>query len=133
MRLKKITKHLRLDEAHHQIINHQSGKVTKLEPRLIQLLKLLMEGKGKVISREELIRPIWGNYNSGGDLLTHSISVLRKELGNEVIKTIPKKGYALAVAPQRVPFNEINTFVRKYGWALVISIIIIKLIFFPHH
>ncbi|MEM7297370.1 MAG: hypothetical protein AAF391_03790 [Bacteroidota bacterium] len=80
-----------------------------------------------------MIRPIWGNYTSGGDLLTHSISVLRKEIGNDVIKTIPKKGYALATTPQRVPFTEANTFVRKYGWTLIIATIIFKLIFFPHH
>ncbi|MEM7297371.1 MAG: hypothetical protein AAF391_03795 [Bacteroidota bacterium] len=42
MKLKKITKDLRLDEHKHQVIDCQSGKVTKLEPRLIRILKILM-------------------------------------------------------------------------------------------
>ena len=50
----------------------------KLEPRLMEVLQLLMEGKGQVVSREHLISEVWGDYGGGEEGLIQAISKLRR-------------------------------------------------------
>jgi len=64
----------------------------------MKLLCILAKHPRKLVTREELIREIWNDYGGGEAGLTHSISTLRKILGDgskELIETIPTKGYIL--------------------------------------
>lgn len=74
--------------------------IIKIEPRLMEVLVCLAQGKGRVVKKEQLITDIWDNYGGAEDALLQSISKLRKLLGDNarkprVIETIPKKGYRL--------------------------------------
>lgn len=69
-----------------------------LAPIEYAILKILMESKGKVISRDSLIIRIWGYDFDGNDrVVDNHIKKLRKALGSSSsqIKTIFKKGYKL--------------------------------------
>ncbi len=67
-----------------------------VEPKILEVLRVLADRRGDVVSRDELISIVWGVKAGGDERLTRSISLLRKALGGkEHIKTIPKRGYCL--------------------------------------
>jgi DNA-binding winged helix-turn-helix (wHTH) protein len=69
---------------------------TKLEPRIMKLLCLLIENRGMLVTRDTIVEKIWSGYPGGIDGLTQAISFLRKILNDsekKIISTIPKSGY----------------------------------------
>ncbi|WP_326909768.1 response regulator transcription factor [Sedimentibacter sp. MB31-C6] len=75
-----------------------NDKEVILAPIEFAILKILMESKGKVVSRDSLIIRIWGYDFDGNDrVVDNHIKKLRKALdtSSTQIKTIFKKGYKL--------------------------------------
>ncbi|SDF54065.1 DNA-binding winged helix-turn-helix (wHTH) domain-containing protein [Dyadobacter soli] len=73
-----------------------TGSVIRLEPRLMQVLCLLVETPGQTVTRQTLIDKVWNNYPGGDEALTQTVSALRKALiddRKELLQTVPKKGY----------------------------------------
>jgi Tol biopolymer transport system component/DNA-binding winged helix-turn-helix (wHTH) protein len=73
---------------------------TRLEPKVMQVLVCLAEHAGQVVPKERLIRAVWPDTFVSDDVLTRSISELRRVFGDDareprVIQTIPKNGYRL--------------------------------------
>ena len=72
------------------------GQEIKLTSREYAILKVLMENKGVIVSREKLMDIVWG-YNSGTDerVLDTHMRNLRKALGanGKIIKTVIRRGY----------------------------------------
>jgi DNA-binding winged helix-turn-helix (wHTH) protein len=86
-----------IDPASNSCYDKSNDRRLRLEPRIMQLLCLLSEQPGKVMSRETLVNIIWKDYGGGDEGLTQGISVLRKALSDEekqMIQTLPKKGYS---------------------------------------
>jgi len=79
------------------------GKQTRLTPRLVVLLKILMEHQGEVVERKELFRQVWETeYTDDMRTLDVHISWLRQALGDSprnpnFIKTVRGYGYRLDV------------------------------------
>lgn len=73
-----------------------SGEQIELAQKQYLILKILMENKGAVVSRESLILRIWG-YDFDGDerILDNHMKKLRKALGGSAkqIRTVIGKGY----------------------------------------
>ncbi len=74
------------------------NKMISLAPKEFAILKLLMENKNHIVSRDTIIIKIWG-YDSDCSprVVDNHIKKLRKSLGNygKQIKTIVTKGYRL--------------------------------------
>lgn len=74
----------------------------RIEPKLAQLLGVLVANQELVIGRGDLIDEIWNGAHGADQSLTNSISQLRKILNEKrngaVIETIPKRGYRLVAA-----------------------------------
>ncbi len=69
-----------------------------LEPKVFDLLILLIQHKGHLIEKETLMQSIWPNTFVEESNLTRNISTLRRALegvaaGHQFIETIPKHGY----------------------------------------
>lgn len=63
-----------------------------------KILKILLENKGTVVSREKLFLSIWGYYSDKNErVLDSHIKNLRKALGNNsyLIKTVIRRGYKI--------------------------------------
>ena len=78
----------------------RNGQTVQLEPKIMQVLLCLAKSHGQVVNREELIRSVWADTFVSDDVLTRSISVLRKVLDDDsrqprFIETIPRSGYRL--------------------------------------
>jgi Tol biopolymer transport system component/DNA-binding winged helix-turn-helix (wHTH) protein len=87
-----------------QLNRIDDGEIThKIEFKSMQVLLCLMERAGEPVTREELLGKAWPNVIVSDDVLSRSISILRKVFGDdrgkpEYIETIPKIGYRL-IAP----------------------------------
>lgn len=91
----------RLDPAEHSL--HCDGQPLSLAPKAFDLLLALVEKKGRLVGKEELMTKLWPDSFVEEANLTVNISTLRKALGErsageEYIETVPKRGYRF-VAP----------------------------------
>lgn len=78
-----------------------------VSPRAMEVLVLLAERGGEVVSRDEFSQEVWSPAVVTDDALTRCISELRRHLGDDTgrprfIKTVPKRGYRL-IAPVTLP------------------------------
>jgi two-component system alkaline phosphatase synthesis response regulator PhoP len=80
------------------------GKRLSLTPREFELLAFLARNPGRVLSREELLRKVWG-YDYVGETRTVDVHVrrLRAKLGDKgkLIQTVTGAGYKFAHSPSR--------------------------------
>jgi DNA-binding response OmpR family regulator len=92
---------IRLDVEHRRV--KSLGKNTKLTPRLVSLLQLLMDKHGEVVEREALFKRVWEtNYTGDTRTLDVHVSWLRRAieldpLKPKLLKTIRGVGYRLDV------------------------------------
>lgn len=80
---------------------------TDLEPRVMQVLLVLADSAGQVVTRETLFNRCWGGVFVGDDSLNRAVAAVRRAVslagGTFEIETIPRTGYRLAgAAPQPV-------------------------------
>lgn len=69
-----------------------------MELKIMALLRVLVDNAGQVMTREDLIREVWGLEHGGDESLSRGISILRKALGDKRgehkhIITISRVGY----------------------------------------
>ena len=81
----------------------RSGIGVCLEPKAMQVLVRLAESADDVVPKDRLLRAVWGDTFVTEDVLTRSISALRRAFHDSAqrprfIQTIPKGGYRL-IAP----------------------------------
>lgn len=92
----------------------KSGRILKLQPQPVRVLSLLVSQSGKLISREEIRRLLWGestfvDYEVGVDYCVNRIrSVLcDKARAPRYIETLPRRGYRfIAPVKRHRPFVE---------------------------
>src|SRR5688572_26024500 len=76
------------------------GETVRIEPKAMEVLMVLAEHGGEVISREKLLADVWAGVVVGDEALTQSIIKLRRAFGDNprepaYIETISKRGYRL--------------------------------------
>ena len=81
----------------------RDGKIVSLTPKVAELLLVLVEKGGQVVTKDELIQAVWPDTFVEESNLTSNISIVRKQLGvhpdgGEYIETIPKRGYRFVAA-----------------------------------
>jgi Tol biopolymer transport system component/DNA-binding winged helix-turn-helix (wHTH) protein len=84
----------------------QGGRPIPLAPKAFDLLMLLVEGRGRVLERDELIRELWPDTVVEEANLTFQVSTLRKALGEDGprwIETVPKHGYRFTARVREAP------------------------------
>ena len=82
-----------------------------VEPRVMDTLVYLSERPGLVVSKDELAEDVWQNRPVTDDVLTVTISALRKALGDdarrpEYIETVPRRGYRWVAPVSRSANNS---------------------------
>lgn len=85
-----------IDSQSHRV--EVEGEEISLTPKEFELIELLAEKRGDVLSREELLRKIWG-YNFDGETRTVDVHIrkLRQKLGDhaDIIETVKGIGYCI--------------------------------------
>ncbi|NNE58953.1 MAG: hypothetical protein HKN36_12670 [Hellea sp.] len=72
--------------------------IHSIEPKVMQVLSVLVGNANEVVTREVLIDEVWGVGYGGDERLSRAVSLLRKSLSDagadpNCIQTIPKSGY----------------------------------------
>jgi len=94
----------RLDSA--QRLLFCGDELVPVTPKAFDTLQVLIEAKGRVVAKEELLKKVWPDTFVEEANLARNISMLRKTLGEspedqKYIQTLPKRGYRF-VAPVTV-------------------------------
>lgn len=81
------------------------GHPRKVEPQVFDILRYMVENKGRVISQDELIEAVWKGRVVSDATVNARISAARSAIGDDgksqsMIKTIPRRGFKF-VAPVR--------------------------------
>jgi DNA-binding winged helix-turn-helix (wHTH) protein len=93
----------RIEPARCAILTEE-GEI-RVEPRVMDVLVLMVARAGQVVTREEFIKTIWNGTFVTDEVLSRCIYRLRQALGDNsrkprFIETVSKKGYRL-IAPVR--------------------------------
>jgi DNA-binding winged helix-turn-helix (wHTH) protein/tetratricopeptide (TPR) repeat protein len=83
----------------------RDGEPLRLGPRVFDILLVLVQNSGRVLTKQELTQLVWRDIVVEESNLTRNVSTLRKALGNgnaadAFIETIPWRGYRF-IAPVR--------------------------------
>ncbi|HET7112473.1 MAG TPA: winged helix-turn-helix domain-containing protein, partial [Pyrinomonadaceae bacterium] len=76
----------------------REGELVPLTPKVFDILITLVENRGQVVAKDDLMKRVWpSTYVEEGNL-TQNISLLRKALGEspggvQFIETVPRRGY----------------------------------------
>jgi len=89
-----------------QRIVWRNGDHLPLSPKEFETLLVLVESGGKLVGKEAIISRVWPDTFVSDSSLTRNISVLRKLLGDDVIQTLPKFGYRLALEVTQIPASS---------------------------
>jgi DNA-binding winged helix-turn-helix (wHTH) protein len=91
--------HFRLDPDQHLL--WRDGRLLKVGPLVVRTLAVLAGHLNDVVSKEELIRQVWGDDTFVGEnSLARNVLALRKLLQEDpaagfTIENVPKRGYRL--------------------------------------
>ncbi len=102
----------RLDAARRLLT--RDGVSLTIPPKTFDLLLLLVDNRGRVLTKKELMEVLWPQTFVEDANLSFQVSALRKTLGGdgaEWIETLPRYGYRFAgdileVNPQPAPVTE---------------------------
>jgi len=89
-------------DAHDRILTYR-GEVVPVTPKSLEILLMLVERAGRVVTTDEVIERVWPNTFVEPNNLAQNISALRKAFGERdpgtrYIETVSKRGYRF-VAP----------------------------------
>ena len=81
----------------------RDGEMVPLVPKAIDTLHVLLERRGRVVEKAELMKLVWPDTVVEDVGLARNISILRKALGDEgaespYVETIPRRGYRFVAA-----------------------------------
>ena len=105
---------LEIDFERHAVL--VKGREVSLPPREFQLLKLLVEARGKVLTREQLAKCIWGDDDSMEiDIRTvdQHIARLRKKLLSEKSRIVTVNNFGYQIKMDENPVSKSRQSKRK--------------------
>ncbi len=89
----------------------QAQKLVPLTPKVFDILLILLENKGQIMEKDDLLKRIWADTFVEEGSLNRNISTLRKALGDnshdqKFIKTLPKRGYQFTANVEEIIEEE---------------------------
>jgi predicted ATPase/DNA-binding winged helix-turn-helix (wHTH) protein len=81
-----------------RVVLQRDGRDVKLEPQVFDVLSYLLQRRGEVVRKEELLDEIWGDRFVSESALTTRIKSARQAVGDDgnrqsIIRTVHGKGY----------------------------------------
>lgn len=110
----------------------RAGGVVPLAPKAIDTLHVLLERRGSIVEKADLMKLVWPDTQVEDIGLARNISILRKALGDEsgecgYIETVPRRGYRFV---EQAPENRMQPerARRKWRWPVTAGVSIAALI-----
>ena len=79
-----------------------SAEPPHLRPKSYRVLEVLLERRGVLVSKDDLIAAVWTNIAVTDESLSQCISDIRRALGKDaahLLRTVPRRGYVLDTEP----------------------------------
>jgi TolB-like protein/DNA-binding winged helix-turn-helix (wHTH) protein/tetratricopeptide (TPR) repeat protein len=127
----------------------RAGALIKLSPQQLQVLQLLAENTGQLLTREEIQREVWGSdvFVDFDRNLNVCIAQIRSALSDDsdaprFIQTIPKRGYkfiapverigvpSAVISPMPAPVRQRSFWIVPSAIALVAGLVAVALYFY---
>jgi DNA-binding winged helix-turn-helix (wHTH) protein/TolB-like protein/Flp pilus assembly protein TadD len=94
-----------IDKLNHVLL--RDGETLPLKPKVFDTLLLLVENRGRVLDKDELLTRLWPDTVVEESNLSQNVYLLRKVLGEEprgeaYIETMPKRGYRFVASVNEV-------------------------------
>lgn len=91
----------------------RDGSLIPLTPKAVETLRVLIERRGRIVEKGELLQLVWPDTTVEEVGLARNISLLRKALeaeGSEgsIIETIPRRGYRFVAEVRKVDGPDSN-------------------------
>lgn len=106
----------------------RQGELVALPPKVLETLHVLLEHRGRIVDKSELMQLVWPETHVEEVGLARNISQLRKALGDDTeetsfIETIPRRGYRFVgqtqiVASQPEPSPPAGG-VKRWKWLII--------------
>src|SRR5262245_31152743 len=105
---------------------YREGQLLSLAPKILETLLVLIENRGRVLSKDELLTKVWGDTIVEEVGLARNISILRKALGerpdeHQFIVTVPARGYQFVAgvhertdSGKELPVDELSGPVKDF-------------------
>lgn len=95
----------RLDTAEHQLLH--DNVIVPLTPKVFEILVALVERRGHLVEKEELMKLVWADAFVEEANLARCVHTLRKALGenrheHKYIETVPKRGYRFVAVVREI-------------------------------
>jgi Tol biopolymer transport system component/DNA-binding winged helix-turn-helix (wHTH) protein len=76
----------------------RAGRPVHVEPRVLEVLAHLIENRGRLVEKRELLAAVWGDTAVSEGALTRAVAQLRKAIGDDAresryLETVPTRGY----------------------------------------
>lgn len=89
----------------------RDGKGVALTPKVFDVLLVLVQNNGHILSKDEVMKHVWPNTAVEEGNVSRNISTLRKALGEaphkgQYIETIPWRGYRFVANVKEVPDSQ---------------------------
>ena len=98
-------------------VHGPAGQVD-LRRKSFDVLRYLLEHRGQVAPKKELLAAVWPNVTVSDDSLTQCISEIRRAIGDDqqqIIKTVPRRGYLADVLLPASEAAQLAELVRPIG------------------
>ena len=99
----------------------REGQAVPLVPKAIDTLHALLEKRGRIVEKADLIKRVWPDTTVDEVGLARNISILRKALeeagGDAYIETVPRRGYRFVAAAERALVRPDR---RLRWWAILV-------------
>src|SRR5687767_544865 len=100
----------------------RAGDRVDATPKALEILRVLIENAGEVVSKEDLMKRVWADSFVEEANLSHHIFKLRKALGEQeerkLIETVPKRGYRfVAEVAEESTATETRPKSKRLAWA----------------
>src|SRR5437764_7917301 len=79
----------------------KADRVVKLRPKVYDALLYILQNRGRLIGKEELIQALWSDAFVTEDSLVQCMVELRRALDDraqEIVRTVPRRGYEFTAA-----------------------------------
>lgn len=108
----------------------RSGVLLDLEPKAMRVLVYLLEHRGRVVPKDELIEKVWDGVEVTDNALTRVIGQLRKALGDEAknsryIETMPTIGYRFIGVIEEKQLSPTKAGTFRWGWAIAVGLALV--------
>ena len=93
-----------------------------LPPKAVEVLLCLASDPGELVTRNKLLKAVWGSGKGSQEALGHAISEIRHALDDQAdnpafIQTLPKRGYRLIIKPELAADHSASVVLGATGGA----------------